>query len=207
VITHARRAVPWPLVLACAVLVTAMMATVGHWTWVAWPLQGAAVGLLAATAVRCVDEPAAELVDTAPRGLRWRAASGGLGVLVLLGAWIASGVLLGGDLFGHRADVLGQGLAATLAAWGVAAWLRSRGVPAPGRELATWIAALMTGVALARPYPRALPLFPYGPDAPWAASRALWAAVLAVGVLALVLAASERGWRRSTGARLGLTRS
>ncbi len=197
-ITHARRAVPWTLVLVSAALIAAMMAIVGRWPGTTWPLQGTAVGLLAATCGRCLDEPSPELTDTTPRTLRWRVEAQGLGVVALLAAWVTSVLALGGDLLGHRSDVLAQGVAATTATLGAVAWLRSRGVPAPGRALATWIVAVLTGVALVRPAPAALPLFPYPPEETWADSRILWAGAAAAGLLALGAALSDVTWRQPT---------
>ena len=195
-IAHARRAVPWALVGVTAGLVIIMMTVVAHWTWTAWPLQGISVGLLAATAAHCLDEPTPELTDTAPRPLRWRAGAQGLGVAVLAGVWTVAVLALGGDLFGHRADVLGQGYAAMTAAVGAAALLRSRGVPAPGLGIAAWIIPAAMLLALGRPLPRELPVFPYTAEGPWQDSQILWSAAAILGLLALVAGLGDLVWHR-----------
>lgn len=196
-IAHARRAVPWSLVWVTAGLVAVMMTIVAHWTWTAWPLQGISVGLLAATAAHCLDEPTPELTDTTPRPLCWRVGAQALGVAVLTGAWTVAVLALGGDLFDHRADVLGQGYAATSAAVGAAAILRSRGVPAPGRGIAAWIIPAAMLLALGRPLPRALPVFPYTAQGPWQDSQLLWSAAAILGLLALAAGLGDQAWHRS----------
>lgn len=195
-ILHARRAVPWALVCISASLIVLMMAIVGQWPWVAWPLQGISVGLLAATAALCMDEPTPELTGTTPRPLKWRATSAGLGVLALTLTWLVGVFTVGGDLFGHRTDVLGQGIGATAAAVGAALWLRSRGTPAPGRSLSIWIVAATAGLSLIRPLEQALPLLPYGPTGPWENSRLLWTGTTLLGLVAVACATADLGWRQ-----------
>ena len=83
---YAGRAVPWTRVAVAATLIVVLMDVVRRWPWNMWLLEGTAVGLLAAAAGWCFDEPAAAVVDPAPRGLAWRTAARVAGVLVLLGA-------------------------------------------------------------------------------------------------------------------------
>lgn len=68
-IRHAARAVPWGLVAVACVLVPVLMAITSAWPEVMWPLQGTAIGLLAAVAAWSMDERAAAVVDTLPRPL------------------------------------------------------------------------------------------------------------------------------------------
>jgi len=68
-------------------------------------LQGCAVGLLTGAAAWCFDEPAAAVVDTAPRSLLWRTGARADGLLFLLVWWGLTVALSHPDLFGRAADV------------------------------------------------------------------------------------------------------
>ena len=199
---HAARGVPWSLVAATALLVLGLLALVRLDPWTLWPLQGTAVGLLAAAVGWCLDEPAAAVVDPAPRGLAWRTLARGSGVVVLLAVW-AAGVWWARDgLFGHSWPVFSQGLAAaaTGAAW--VTWRRTRGEACPGQRWAIAVVPVVTGWALVRPLARQLPVFPYAFGAEygdWAVSAAGWtAAGLLAGLLLVVVLRSE-GRPRSRG--------
>jgi len=71
-IRHAARALPWPLLVATAILLVGLLRVVEQWPFTMWPLQGLAVGLLAGAVAFACDEPAAAVVDTLPRGLAWQ---------------------------------------------------------------------------------------------------------------------------------------
>ncbi len=186
-IRHAARALPWPLLGGAVILLGILLRVVEQWPYTMWPLQGLAVGLLAGVAAFAFDEPAAAIVDTLPRSLAWRTAARSLGVLLLLAGWLLAVVGTKDAYFGHAADVAWQGLAATGAVVATATALRRRGRARPAGPLSTTIVATAAYVALARPFPRELPVFPYATIDTWQLSRGLWTAILAGGVTTLIV--------------------
>lgn len=124
---HAPRGVPWPLVGVTALLVPGLLALVRLDPWRLWPLQGTAVGLLAAAVGWCLDESAAAVVDPAPRGLAWRTLARAAGIAVLLVAWSAGVWWARDGLFGHASAVFGQGLAAAAVGIAWVTWRRAHG--------------------------------------------------------------------------------
>lgn len=184
-IRHAVRALPWGVLAVGAVVLTGLLVLVQRWPWTLWPLQGGAVGLVAASAVWCFDEPLAAVVDTLPRGLAWRTAARSLGVVVLLVVWVGVVAWTRSGLFGHAPDVAWQGVAATVGAGALATWRRSGGVGSPARPIAAALVAVCLFVALARPFEEQLTVFPYGPGADWAGGRLLWTVVALAGVALL----------------------
>jgi hypothetical protein len=193
--THARHAVPWQLVLTSSLLILVMLVLLGRWPGALWPLGGVAVGALAGSIAWSLDEPVPEIADAAARPLHWRLASAGIGVVVVVGAWIV-GVAAAGDLLGRQGHVLGHGLAAAVAVSGGVAWLRSRGHDHPGRVLAPYLVLIVAGLALAQPLAQQLPVFPHPGNDSWAASSALWVVLAALGALALSLSVIDLSWRR-----------
>lgn len=168
-------------------LLVVLLVALRLYVWTLWPLEGVAVGLLAGAVGWCLDEPAAVVVDATPRGLAWRTTARLGGVVVLLAAWSAGVWLARDELFGHPWAVWLQGLvaAAVAAAWGTAR--RAAGEATPGQRWAVAVVPLMTAWALVRPFPRVLPVLPYGFDGSggdWAASTRLWASL---GLVALVV--------------------
>ncbi len=192
---YARRALPWTLLGCCALLVLVAMALVARWPHVMWPLQGVAVGLLAAAGAWCVDEPAAAVVDAAPRSLRWRTTARSLGLLPMLGLWIGTVVAVRDQLFGHAADVGLQGCVALVAGCAIGTWARTRGLAAPGRQIATATVPAAAFLALTRPVEQHLPLFPYLETGPWASSLALWTVAGAAASALLATSLSGTGSR------------
>jgi hypothetical protein len=187
VIRHAVRAVPWAVIALGIGLVPLLLLIVEHWPYELWPLQGTAVGVLAATTAWCFDEPAAAVVDTLPRHLGWRTAARCGGVLVIVVVW---GLALGWThtgYFGHARDVAWQGVAAVLFTVALVTWRRSRGAATPAKAVAAAVVPIAMFVALVRPFETHLPLFPYTSTGDWAASRVLWSGA-AVAALALLLA-------------------
>jgi len=196
-IRHAARAVPWTRVVVAAVLVLALMELVRRWPWSMWPLEGAAVGVLAGAAAWCLDEPSAAVVDAAPRGLAWRTVARGPAVLLLLAVWGTAVWWAGDSLFGQRWDVGLHGVVAVAAAMAWTSWRRAAGAARPGSILAVGVLPLATAWALVRPLEGTLPVFPYGPGAGagWETSRAGWL-VVGIGAVVLLVAtlADGRWW-------------
>lgn len=187
-IRYAARAVPWGILGIGAGLTIGLLLLVERWPYELWPLQGAAVGLLAATVVWCYPEPAAAVVDTLPRGLRWRttARSGGALAMVLL--WLVAVHETRPGYFGHAEDVAWQGIALVVAAGAFLTWQRSRGSAGPAGAVSAGIVGVALFVSLARPFADAVPVFPYTPNDDWATSRALWTSL---PVLVLVLSSTS----------------
>ena len=188
---HLARAVPWWTLGCAAALLTVLLRTVEEWPYTMWPLQGIAVGFLAATATWAYDEPAAAVVDSLPRGLGWRTTVRTLPVLLLTGWWLASVTLTRTAYFGHAGQVAWQGCAAVVLSVAVVTWQRRRGVAMPARSTAPSIVLVSTFLALARPLDEVLPVFPYTAAGPWSSSTALWSCVAALGAVMLVLTLSE----------------
>lgn len=195
-IRYAAHAVPWPRVGVSAVLVIVLMELVGRWPWDTWPLQGMAVGLLAGAAAWCFDEPAAAIVDPAPRSLAWRTWARGSGVLVLAVAWALSVGRAWDGLFGHPWVVTVQGAAAMLAGAAWTTWRRAAGVATPGMPLAITVVPMVTGWALTRPLEQQLPVFPYAPEGSgdWGASLAGWTCLGVTAVVILLTALADAPW-------------
>ena len=197
-IRYAAAAVPWTRIATAACLVVALMELVGRWPWTMWPLEGAAVGLLAGATAWCFDEPAAAVVDPAPRSLRWRTVARASGVLVLVAAWVLSVWRAWDNLFAHPWAVTGQGIGACLAGAAWATWRRSGGEPSPGLVLATSVVPVATAWALIRPFEKEFPVFPYGYEGSgdWDISQAGWT-LAAAGAAAILFAAlaDARWWR------------
>jgi hypothetical protein len=196
---YVARAVPWPLVATGCAVVAGLMGLVAAWPFVLWPLQGTAVGVLAGTVAWSMDEPAAAVVDTLPRSLRWRTAARASTVPLVVGVWATSLVLMRARIPEHLALFLLQGVGAACLALAVTAWRRSRGEPEPGRPFAALVVPVATALALARPFVGRLPVFPVWPDDRWVLSQTLWSVVtagsLAVLVAALRPASFLCGWR------------
>jgi hypothetical protein len=200
---HAARAVPWTLLIVVAGVLAALVRTVAEWPWQVWPLQGIAVGLLAAAVTYAFDEPAAELVDTLPRALWWRTtARSSAGVLLVL--WWGLLVSAAGDAwFGHPWAVAGQGAAAVLAAVAGVTVLRRRGRATPAAASSSAIITVSVFVSLARPWEDHLPLFPYTPMGPWQASVWWWTAIAVASGAWLVASLLETSHPRRPHRRRG----
>lgn len=198
-IRYAAHAVPWSRVGAAAVLVVVLMEVVSRWPWQTWPLEGTAVALLAGATAWCFDEPAAAVVDPAPRSLAWRTLARGSGVLVLAVAWAIAVARAWHDLFGYPWVVTLQGVAAMLAGAAWVTWRRAAGVPAPGTQLAVSVVPLLTAWALVRPFDEQLPVFPYAPEGSgsWGWSLAAWGSLAVAGGMLLVAALADAHWWRA----------
>lgn len=192
-IRHAARAVPWGLVAVACVLVPVLMAITSAWPEVMWPLQGTAIGLLAAVAAWSMDERAAAVVDTLPRPLWWRTAARCSATIPLAGVWVACILVAGDRLPDHPGLFVLQGVAALLAGVAVATWLRSRGGATPGFALAPAAVVVAATLALVRPSPERLPLFPIWEQERWGLSAGIWWGVLLAATGLLALALTSRG--------------
>ena len=193
---YAGRAVPWSLVAVSSLLVVGLLGAVRLDQWTLWPLQGTAVGLLAAAVGWCFDEPAAAVVDPAPHGLAWRTLARAGGVAVLLAAWSIGVWWARAQVFGHPWAVFGQGISAALVATAWVTWCRMGGASIPGQRWAVTIIPFTTAWALITPLQRQLPVFPYafgGPYGDWTTSSLGWSAAgLIAGVLIALTLACER---------------
>ncbi|TYB45531.1 hypothetical protein [Actinomadura chibensis] len=198
-IRYAVRVTPGVLLGASCAVIAGLMAMVAARPYVMWPLQGAAVGLIAGTVATAQDERCAALVDTLPRGLVWRtAARAVITVPAALGVWACCLLVWRHRLPDHPGLFALQGVGAATLAVSVSAWRRHRGVPQPGAVFAALVVPVATAVALIRPWSGVLALFPIWPADEWGRSRALWLALTAGAPLAALLAA-VRSRRRCRG--------
>ncbi len=185
VIGYAARVLPGRLSVVSCAMIIGLMSLVAAWPWVMWPLQGTAVGVIAATVAWAMDERAAAIVDTLPRSLRWRTAARALVVVPLLGVWIATVVLMRDRIPPHLDLFAVQGIVAVIGALGVTISRRISGIAEPGRSIAAYTLAAATALALARPLSRWLPLFPVWPADNWLLSDAIWLIALIGSTAAL----------------------
>jgi len=192
VIDYAARAVPWRLVLAGCLVTTALMAIVAVSPDTMWPLQGTAIGLLAGLAAWSMDETAAALVDALPRPLAWRTAARALGIVPLALTWCASVLTLAGSLPPHTSLFLLQGTGAMLFAVACVTWRRAHGNAVPGTAFASCVVPLVALLAITRPLPQHLALFPIWSDESWHLCFVIWS-TLAGGSAALLTAALSPG--------------
>jgi hypothetical protein len=190
VITHARAAVPWGTVALGCALVPALMAILALEPGILWPLQGLAVGVVAAVGAWCMDERAAAAVDTLPRALWWRTLARAPALAPPLIVWAACLWFWRDDLPPHLALFALQGVAAGLAGAALATWRRGAGVASPGLTLAPALVAAAAVAALVRPFPGVLPVYPLESADPWGLSVGLWVAATcaACALVALTLA-------------------
>lgn len=202
-IRHAVRAVPWGIVATASLLVPALVALAAIRPEALWPLQGVAVGLLAAVVAWSMDERAAAIVNTLPRALWWRTAARAASALPLAAAWLAA-LHVAGDRFpDHAALFVLQGAAALAAGAALTTWRRAAGAATPGLVVAPALVVATAGIALIRPLPERLPLFPIWDFEEWALSAAIWWAVLAgaLGLLAVALTRGRTAGRTETAPR------
>jgi hypothetical protein len=196
-IPYAARAVPWGLLGTGAGLIVGLLLLVERWPYTMWPLQGIAVGLLAGMAVWCYHEPAAAVIDTLPRGLRWRTISRSAGSLALLIVWLIAVLETRSGYFGHPRDIAWQGIAAVIIGACYLTWCRSRGSTGPATAASAGIVGIAMFVALARPFPKQFPLFPYTATGHWGTSRLLWSAACLAAITFLLLGSRAAPLRRT----------
>jgi hypothetical protein len=191
--TYAARAVPWRAATGAGILLVGLLAALSLRVTRLWPMEGCALGLLAGAAAWCFDEPAAEVVDVAPRSLAWRTLARASGVAWLVLWWVLAVWLVRGALRGHAVAVSWHGAAGALLVTAVVTWRRAAHAAQPGTATAAVVISTAVFLALARPYPRQLPLFPYVYGGPWAAATLWWASTALVGVIVLVFVLEGRG--------------
>jgi hypothetical protein len=191
----ARFALPWRRLVAAAVLLCVLMDCVRRWPWSLWPLEGIAVGLLAAAVAWCLDEPAGAVVDAAPRPLWWRTVVRSAGIAGLVAVWTVAVWSARHSLFGHPWDVWIQGLTCSAVGVAWATWRRSTGVPSPGSAFAAGLVPVAAGWALLRPLGGTIPVFPYA-DGDWTTSTLGWIGTGLGALACLTLVLSDARWWR-----------
>jgi hypothetical protein len=192
-VRHAAVAVPWARIVLVATLVVVLMEVVARRPADTWLLEAASVGLLAAAAAWCFDEPAATVVDPAPRTLAWRTGARCLGLVPLLAAWTWS-VIRGWDGFFDRpAQIAVHGFVAVLAATAWTVHRRALGAAEPGARLAPVVVVVALCWPVSGRLADRVPIFPLPahPDATWDTSRLWWCVLAAVAVGALALALTD----------------
>jgi hypothetical protein len=188
VTTYVVRAVPWRAATGAGVLLVGLLAALSLRVTRLWPVEGCALGLLAGAAAWCFDEPAAEVVDVAPRSLAWRTFARTSGVAWLVLWWALAVWLVRGTFHGHAAAVLCHGAAAALFVTAAVTWRRAAHAARPGIATAAAVTSTAVVLALVRPYPRQLPLFPYVYGGPWTAAAQWWGSVALLGAAVLTIA-------------------
>jgi hypothetical protein len=179
---YAIRVTPWLMLVASCGVIVGLMALVAAWPSIMWPLEGAAIGVIAGTVAMALDERCAAIVDTLPRGLVWRStARAALVVPMLLAVWLGCLFAWQHRLPAHSGLFALQGVAAAGTALAFAVWSRATGSAEPGAPFAAAVIPVTMGLALLRPWTRWLPLFPVWPNENWALSRTIWSS-LAIGV-------------------------
>jgi hypothetical protein len=150
--------------------------------------------LLAGAAAWCFDEASAAVVDAAPRHLAWRTAARLAGPGTLAAWWIAAVWTTQDAFHGHAIDVMWHGIAAVTGVVAYVTCRRSAGVAVPGTSAAAIVVASAAFLALARPWPDRVPLFPYVFGGPWGRADLWWTAeAIAAGVL-LAVVLTDRHW-------------
>lgn len=197
-IRYSARAVPWVLVIVSTAIVVGLMALVAHRPWVMWPLQGTAVGVIAGVVAWSMDERSASIVDTLPRGLWWRTTARAAVVPPVLAAWTSCLLAMRARIPTQLGLFVLQGIGAVCVALAATVYQRSTGTAEPGRPFAAFVIPTATALALARPVPHWLPLFPLWPTDNWTLSRAIWSAAC-LGSLATVTPALITGRYRHRG--------
>lgn len=191
---YALRTVPWTHLALIALTLGALLEVVRRWPWTMWPLQACAVGLVAAAGAWCLDEPAAAVVDAAPRSLLWRTAARAIAQTTVLVVWFALVWWSRDSFFGHAPDVALQGFSALVFLSAVVTGARSIGAATPSRTAAAAVVPIAAFLGLARPLAKQVPIFPYGPDADWELSRGIWATLLAAGLVVGFAAVGDARW-------------
>jgi hypothetical protein len=194
-IRYAVRATPLLTLLVCCGVVAVLMLQVATWPSIAWPLQGGAVGVIGGVVAMAMDERSAAVVDTLPRGLWWRTTARAAATIPLvLTVWILCLTLWRGRLPPHLGLFALEGAAAAVLALAVTTWNRATGAAEPGVRYAAVTIPGAVALALLRPWPDRLVLFPIWPGDNWALSRLIWTGASLASIAILILALSLRPW-------------
>jgi hypothetical protein len=189
-IGYAVRGVPLRDVAGGLVVLVLVLGAIVEWHPV-WRGLGLAVVVLVAEGAWVTDEPAAAVVDTTPRDLRWRTVARLTLLLPAATTWL---VFVGvvsrrehGPAAGHAASLALIGVGALLLGAGLATVQRRRGQAVPGGSVAVGAGLLLAALGA---FPRHLPLHPTPfpvAEADWPRATAIWEvlALLAVGCLLL----------------------
>lgn len=190
---YAATAVAWRRVVPAVLLAAVIIELVRRWPGPLWSLQAAAVGLIAGAAAWCFDEPAASVVDVAPRGIAWRTCARGLGVLVVLAVWTGVVWAARADLLDRAGAVYLQGVGAVLVACAWSTWRRGAGASSPGTTVAAAVVPAATIWPLG-PGSERVPLFPSLMSGGWGTSQLLWILISGAALTLLALAIAESRW-------------
>lgn len=180
---YARRCSGWTSLWCWSAGVTAILAVASAQTLIAVPLWPAAVALSVAVA-SLLDEPAAEVVDVAPRSRWWRCSARLVLVAVPLGAWLIGVAIVAerdASLDPHGWQLVGAAVCSLSV--GAAATLATRGTAMPGGIVGSCMALLLLAPAVRNPLPESVPLFPSG-DFP-SGTTSVWLGALVIGLGAL----------------------
>lgn len=202
---YVARATPWRDLCAGVVVLVPVLVLIARWPRL-WPGLAVAVGLLVACGALSMDEPAAAVVDAAPRNLRWRTATRSLPLLPLAGVWVVFAWYVGsparpGPASGHRAVAVLLGLGALVAGAAVATVLRRCGQATPGAAIAgvLGVGVMMLDVGLRYLFRQPIVLPSVGAH-DWRRALGFWAVVAVASLIAVVVATDasarhRRAWR------------
>ena len=108
--------------------------------------------------------------------------------MIWLVAWWALAVVVTRSSFhGHAVAVVLHGVAASLAVSAAVTQRRSAGAASPGAATAAVVTSVAVFLALGRPRPRTIPLFPYVYGGPWHLAAVWWGATAGLGILVLLV--------------------
>lgn len=205
--TYLARAVPWRMLSAIGLILVLLLAALSLRVGRLWPLEGCALGLLAGVTAWCFDEPSAAIVDVAPRTLAWRTLARTSGVVWLIAWWLVAVGLTRTALHGHAVLVALHGVAAALVVTAIVTWRRAVRAPNPGTATAAVVTPVAVFLALGRPYPRTIPLFPYVYGGPWVRSAVWWGSAAGLAGLLLLVTLVDIRSIRTGGPRTATTLS
>ena len=140
---YLRRAVPWAVLLGCAVTALLVGLALARWPEAALLLLPILVACFATAATFSFDERALSVVEVTPRGGPWRR-SLRLGVGVSpVAAWLLALTVDVGGLPMRLGDWGLVGITAVVVAAGAASVLSAREVASPGGLLAPWVVLVL----------------------------------------------------------------
>jgi hypothetical protein len=199
---HARRAVPWVIVLGAAVPGSVMLVVAFAFHeqgWTAVPARGGLL-LLAVPAAFLLDDPPASVTLASPRSPWWDLTARLIGLVAICTSILTLTWWWNGLMATSQAWLLGFiPCTAAVLAVSAAAALRLRGRNAPGDLVAAGIAFGLLGLALFRPAYRSWELLPF-PGEAGPGDISAWVVVLTLATVQLLLSAGHRGPRTAVDA-------